>query len=267
MGTYEGDFDVAGNKLSLVLRCETEAYCELDSPSVSARERLPVPGFRTEVMTDLRELRTSLQFARDRKSTSTANEEARAIREVLRPLLDSTADLSRCITLQLGSSVCQLDSSPWNKPTVIYFGADLANCRQDSIFCGYVLLPMFQTAKTVVMSATSDRLPADNSLPPVAPEVQDYVRSIQQKVQSLLQVPPGTKAESTLLIQVFFNQEVGSVYSTTIMDRGSCDCPAFKTAAFKAVKAAWPIPLLPKEKWQFLGGRDARLYLVIRASP
>jgi hypothetical protein len=191
----------------------------------------------------------------------------RAVREAIRPLLDSGADLSRCIRLAAGSNVCELSSSPWGKPAVIFFGADLANCRSENLFCGYVLFPLFQTAKTAVMQGSKPFVPAKFSPPPVAPEIRDYVKSVQDKVQALLKVPPGSPKPGTdVIVQIQFNQETGNFHYTVMTDH-SCECQELRKAIAAAVKAAWPIPLLPKEKWHFLEGRNAKLYIVLRASP
>jgi hypothetical protein len=215
-------------------------------------------------MTDLRELKGALRFARDRKDVQTTNEEMRTVQDAVRPLLDSNADLSRCIRLATGSNVCELTSSPWRKPVVIYFGADLANCRSESLFCGYVLFPLFQTAKTAVMQGREPFVPTRFSPPPAAPEIQDYVKAVQDKVQVFLKAPPGTKPD-IVSVQIQFNQETGNYHSSSVRDE--CECQEIRKAVAAAVKAAWPLPLLPKEKWHFLEGRNAKLYIVLRASP
>lgn len=262
VGTYEGVIAMGGDRLKVALRCAGETDCELGSGSASTSA--PPSRFAATPISDLRELRASLQFARERKDLPTTNEEMRAVREAVRPLLDSNADLSRCIRLAVGSNVCELTASPWGKPTVIFFGANLANCRAESVFCGYVLFPLFQTAKTAVMLGSKPFVPARFSPPPPAPEIQDYVKSVQDKVQALFKAPPGMKPDA-VLFQIQFNQETGNYHFASVMD--DCSCQDIRKAAATAVKAAWPLPLLPKEKWHFLEGRNAKLYIVLRAAP
>jgi hypothetical protein len=102
------------------------------------------------------------------------------------------------------------------------------------------------------------------SPPPAAPEIQDYVKSVQDKVQALVKTPPRTTPD-TVRVQIQFNQETGNYHSSRVME--DCSCQEIRKAVAAAVTAAWPLPLLPKEKWHFLEGRNAKLYIVLRTSP
>lgn len=273
VGSYEGSISVGKSTTKIVLRCETESLCELEAlQAVDGKLQSSPPFERLSAipLERLNQVELSLQYVRNQKATIFTDAESRAFSEALKPLLNSTDEVQHCIDLQYGgtgaSVICEVPSSIWGKPTVMYLGANLASCNPNRLFCGYGFFPLFQTNETTKLHATREAFVPKKFVPPPVPsEVAEYVNSIQDKVQTALRLPDRTPNDAKLDVQIQFNQNNGYIYSVNVQD--GCICTEFRSAVKAAVKEIKPMPLLPPEKWVFLGGKNAKLYISVRAFP
>lgn len=273
VGDYEGSVSVGKSTTKIVLRCETESLCELEILQTVDSKLQPSPPLErlsAIPLESLKQVELSLQYLRNQKATIFTDADSQAFSEILKPVLNSTDKVQHCIDLQYGgtgaSIICEVPSSIWGKPTVMYLGANLASCNPNRLFCGYGFFPLFQTDETTKLHATRETfVPKKFSPPPVPNEVTEYVKSIQDKVHTALRVPSGTPNDAKLDVQIQFNQNNGYIYSVNVQD--GCICTEFRSAVKSAVKEIKPMPLLPPEKWVFLGGKNAKLYISVRAFP
>lgn len=286
-GTYDGGFTSKAETLKLELRClratDTSIACELEMTHITggsapetrplrANGLEPLGGCKTAPSSQWdecnfglwKELQDSLQFARDHR-TKQANPEAR---KILAPLFKTEVALKACYRFRQDDAFtfCELASSPWGKPVLMYFGQTYSGCDPSGPFCEYSILPLFKTGDSATLRGQRSLGPAPQ--PPTIPASQamvaPYVKQLEAAVRRVLVVPPGTPASARVAYQIQFSQETG--YVANVAFTGGCYCPALRGAVAGAVAQIKPFPLLPKQQQPFIGGHTGIVYLETSAA-
>jgi len=150
--SFEGIFvnmfpEKVGDRIATVkweLRCVRSSDCILQFGNTT--ERWDKLGSLSDSI--LAQARGALKYAKDHR------ERAAELSPTLRPLLESTADISTCIDLgytkpPIGLDfpgyiiLCTVQPNPWNKPAVLLMGSAVAGCGP--AFCRYEIMPLFKT--------------------------------------------------------------------------------------------------------------------------
>lgn len=146
-GTYEGGITFDVSSLTIKIQCTPGSSCEVETISI----RDPAKPFKHidritnfSLVSDSTAVQRALQYARTNRLEKPTNAEHAAIQAKLRPLLDSSAVIDRCVDLNYGgrgaSLLCRPSVSPWKEPVLLFFGASLGSCGQG--FCEYVIYPL-----------------------------------------------------------------------------------------------------------------------------
>lgn len=137
-GKYVGS--LAG-QMRVRLECDA-GRCTLivpDSPAMVYGLISPLPA------RNYAEAENALKYAQDHKD---GKSEEVVKGSALDALLHSSAKIRTCLDLRQTNNdppaytiLCNLDGTPWQKPSVLYMGTILANCGP--VFCRFGMLPMF----------------------------------------------------------------------------------------------------------------------------
>jgi hypothetical protein len=208
-------------------------------------------------------VRKAMKFAREHQDKQPIPE----VQEMLKPLLESQADIERCYNVQQYSVICEINQSPWGKPALIYLSLMMQPCYPPSGFCTYRLMPLFKISDSAVLRAKRTGLPPERwkGPPSSQSEVASYVRDLEERIRLAMIIPSGTPSTARVAYQIQFSQVTGNFYSVGFLD--GCFCPSFRSAVYSAIRKIQPLPLLPKEQQSILGGRNGRVYLETTAGP
>ena len=216
---------------------------------------------------DWEHIRKAMAYSRSHRDGAEAEE----LRKLVKPLLDSNADLQNCIDLHHGGSgfnmVCEMDQPLWDRPAVVFFQMILAPCRQDTLFCFVRFVPLFQSSPAATLKtkvSPYEQRPRRPGPDPRQVLVREYVEDLQSRIRSTIVLPPDTPPTAHLEYQIQFNQESGRTYSVNF--QSGCYCPRLRRAFFDAVKKLEPLPTLPPERQVILGGKNGRVYVKFDAS-
>lgn len=140
---------------TLRLTCASETQCSMRVYSAKDTSKLVEShDFKSIVKLQNMELiNNSLKYTRDQLAKPLSNGEADLIaaRRSLAPLRDVRLGANDCHDLRSREGkeylvVCRVQESPWHRPTLLFFGTQLARCN--SLFCGYMIFPMFPETQT-----------------------------------------------------------------------------------------------------------------------
>lgn len=150
---YEGRFEsvISFETTSLTLRfdCGEGKNCEMETVNVRGTAQ-PVRSIsrvkNVTPVSDWSGVQRAFQYARTNRAARPNDRESAAVQEKLRPLLESSAFIDKCIDLNIGganaSILCRASASPWKETVLLFFGASLAACGDG--FCGYAIYPLFR---------------------------------------------------------------------------------------------------------------------------
>lgn len=282
LGTYKGGFVSEHQNVSVELRCDSNASCEIDATQSVDGAPLPAePLMKWPLrplggcasppqsewgncnVIDWDSVRKALKFAREHRGEQPIPE----VQEMLKPLLESRADVERCYNVQQYAVVCEITQSPWGKPVVLYFSLMMQPCYPPSGFCTYRLMPLFKIGDAAIMRAKREGFVPEQRKehPSSQAQVAGYVQNLQERIRNAMVVPSGAPSTARVTYQVQFNQETGNVYSVNFQD--GCFCPSLRSAVQSAIRKIAPLPLLPKDQQSILGGRNGRIYLETVVGP
>lgn len=138
------------SKDKLVLHCSSNTACELQMVSVEdGKTSSNVKVYdNASPLEDTGQVEYAYEYAREhRNKPSTASSTDKELLEALEPLFkQANVEFKHCLDLDPNLPkymvACKLTTSPWAKPTVIFFGTQLSdNC---GAFCRFTLLPLHE---------------------------------------------------------------------------------------------------------------------------
>jgi len=145
-GVYEGKIAFGKSSMTMALQCAQD-QCQLDMTAVTNGGSPNIHSQRLSDITPVENLsaaQKALAYARTQKSTRINRAEFAEIIKNLEPLLNSDIGIDHCFNVHYGgegySLICQTEKSAWEKPSLLYLGALMANCGEG--FCGYVIYPL-----------------------------------------------------------------------------------------------------------------------------
>lgn len=132
---------------ALVLYCSSNTVCELQMVSaVDGKASSSVMQYhQASPLKDTGQIQYAFEYAREHRNHPSATSEDKKMLEALEPLFQqANVEFNHCLDLDPNLPkymvACKLTSSPWTKPTVIFFGTQLSdNC---GAFCRFTLLPL-----------------------------------------------------------------------------------------------------------------------------
>lgn len=148
LGSYSGKIAINSelSDVAMSLSCGQYSGCELTNTTT----RSGVPSTTTTIIRDiypvkdLGQINLSFQYAKAHQNDTISHPEYAAIMAALRPHLGADQEINECFDLTVGgqgaSVACTLKTLPSKMPSLLFFGASLAPCRE--AFCGYVIYPM-----------------------------------------------------------------------------------------------------------------------------
>ncbi len=281
-GTYRLVLSSKEETVSLEVRCPTwhgTTVCEVAGTDVRNGAALPTMPPRTVGLDPLggcaeppqnewaecnvglwEDLDKALKFAR----THIRFQPDAQRRKLLEPLFTSGARLSKCESLQqnLGVTLCELSTSPWAKPTLLYFVALIEPCDLKGPFCLYAMWPVFKTAAPVLEHPGMNPL-SPQPAPLVAPDSQRlvaaYIDRLQVAIRGALAVPADTPTAARVAYRLEFDEDTGRVMN--IYFTSGCYCRAFRAAVSTAVYQSQPLPLLQEEQRAVVGKRVGSIFV------
>ncbi len=287
LGTYKGGFESRRLSISVELRCDGSGLCEddqtvtSDGQSASSTpqkwELKPLGGCATPPTSEWDEcegrlwdgVRKALDFARKNIEEQDNPDQ----KNQLRPFLTSDTDISQCYAMPGQAVLCEIKSSPWGKPALLYMPSMLQPCYPPSGFCTYTIIPLFKTRDDgVLQSKTSGVM----TLYPKGPwpgeveqeKVAPYIRQLEELVHAHLVLPSGTPNTARLTVLIQFDGDTGRISYASPLSASintGCSCPDFRQAATKAAYQVAKLPLLPIEERGHVGGGRGRVYLRVVA--
>lgn len=287
IGTYKGGFESRRLSISVELRCDESGLCEDDqigtsdgqsSASTPQKWELnPLGKCATPPTSEWDEcegslwdgVRKALTFARK----NIEEQDYPDLKNQLRPFLTSDADITQCYAMPGQAVLCEIKSSPWGKPALLYMPMMYQPCYPPSGFCTYTIIPLFKTRDDGVLQSKTRGFmtlyqkgpwPGELEQEKVAP----YIRQLEELVHANLVLPPGTPNTARLTMRIQFNGDTGRIHSAFPLPASTntgCSCPHFRKAAAEAVYQVAPLPLLPMGERSHVGGGHGRVYLKIEA--
>jgi len=132
---------------ALMLYCSSNTACELQMVSaVDGKASSSVMKYhQASPLKDTGQIQYAYEYARKHRNHPSASSEDREMLKALEPLFQQeNVKFNHCLDLDPNLPkymvACKLTSSPWTKPTVIFFGTQLTdNC---GAFCRFTLLPL-----------------------------------------------------------------------------------------------------------------------------
>lgn len=132
---------------ALVLYCSSNTACELQMVSaVDGKASSSVMQYhQASPLKDTGQIQYAFEYAREHRNHPSATSEDKKMLEALEPLFQqANVEFNHCLDLDPNLPkymvACKLTSSPWTKPTIIFFGTQLSdNC---GAFCRFTLLPL-----------------------------------------------------------------------------------------------------------------------------
>jgi len=148
-GRYEGTISFDSTSLVIRFSCNSENDCEMETTSIRGTGKPMSNISRVKNVTPVSDwsgVQRAFQYARTNRADRPSSRENAAVQEKLRPLLDSSASIEKCIDLNIGganaSVLCRPSASPWSESALLFFGASLGRCGDG--FCGYVMYPLLK---------------------------------------------------------------------------------------------------------------------------
>lgn len=132
---------------ALLLHCSSDTACELQMVStVDGKASSSVMEYhQASPLKDIGQIQYAYEYARNHRNHPAATSEDKEMLKALEPLFQQeNVEFNHCLDLDPNLPkymvACKLTSSPWAKPTVIFFGTQLTdNC---GAFCRFTLLPL-----------------------------------------------------------------------------------------------------------------------------
>ncbi len=135
------------SSLTLTLHCASDETCILESVFSDGGKlrvnKMEYPNVKP--LHNLAKVQFAYQYAKEHRTDPSATAHDKALLKQLAPMFKEDQQLESCFDLDAKQPnymvVCKLTRSPWNKPTVIFYGTLLTdNC---GAFCRYEFFPMF----------------------------------------------------------------------------------------------------------------------------
>lgn len=284
VGTYKGGFESRRLGISVELRCDGSGLCEdtqietSDGQSSSSEPRKwelePLGGCASPPTNEWEEcegrhwegVRKALDFARKHIE----EQEYPDLKTQLRPLLASGTDIRQCYEVPGQAVLCEVQSSPWGKPTVLYMPPMFRACYPPTGFCTYRIIPLFKASDDGTLRSTLGGFLPKPTWPGRLEQekVAPYIRQLEDVVHSKLVAAPGTPTTARLTVRADFDGDTGRIQNVSVLGASSgtgCSCPGFREAVTRAVTQVAAFPLLPMEERGHVGGGRGRVYLNIVA--
>jgi hypothetical protein len=136
--------------LSLIMSCASNTSCEIDE--VEDSDGKPESGqmvyHNAAPLKDTGQLQFAFDYAYEHRNQSSASAEDKALLKSLEPLFkQKSVEFNNCIDLDPDTPkymvACKLTSSPWEKPTILFFATLLENTSNCSgSFCRFMITSM-----------------------------------------------------------------------------------------------------------------------------
>lgn len=211
-------------------------------------------------------MRKALDFARK----NIEEQDYPDLKSQLRPFLTSNTDITQCYEMPGHAVLCEIKSSPWGKPALLYMPSMFQPCYPPSGFCTYTIIPLFKTSDDGTLRSKRGGVYPKNPRPGELEQgkVAPYIQQLEDLVHSKLVVPHGTPGTARLRVLADFDGDTGRIYYVSALRASAnsgCSCPEFREAVTKAVNQVATFPLLPIEDRGHVGGGRGRVYLKVVA--
>lgn len=284
VGTYKGGFEAHRLGITVELRCDGSGLCDdtriesSDGQATSSEpqkwELRPLGECASPPVSEWDEcesrswdgVRKALDYARK----NVERQEYPDLKRQLLPFLTSNTDISMCYEAPGQAVLCELQSSPWGKPALLYMPPMFRPCFPPSGFCTYTIIPLLKVSDDGSLRSKFGGFYPKAPWPGMLEQerVGTYIRQLEDLVHANLGVVPDAPASARLTVRADFDGDTGRIHNVSVLGASpgtGCSCPKFRETVVRVVNQLAVFPLLPMEKRGHVGGGRGRVYLNIVA--